>query len=56
MKLNDLQSKYESRIERVSRWLDETYGFKVYDNVSLAELYKAKADLDAQRELSLIHI
>ena len=50
MKLNDLQSKYESRIERVSRWLDETYGFKVYDNVSLAELYKVKADLDAQRE------
>tara|TARA_B100001094_G_scaffold333443_1_gene412393 strand:- start:4970 stop:5905 length:936 start_codon:yes stop_codon:yes gene_type:complete len=50
MKLNDLQSKYESRIERVSRWLDETYGFKVYDNVSLAELYKAKVDLDAQRE------
>ena len=50
MKLNDLTSNYETRIARVNRWLEETYGFKVYDKVSLEELYKAKADLDAQRE------
>ena len=50
MKLNDLTSNYEPRIARVNRWLEETYGFKVYDKVALEELYKAKADLDAQRE------
>lgn len=50
MKLNDLTSKYETRIARVNRWLEETYGFKVYDKVGLEELYKVKADLDAQRE------
>ena len=50
MKLNDLTSNYETRIARVNRWLEETYGFKVYDKVALEELYKAKADLDAQRE------
>jgi len=50
MKLNDLTSNYETRIARVNRWLEETYGFKVYDKVSLEELYKVKADLDTQRE------
>ena len=50
MKLNDLTSNYETRITRVNRWLEETYGFKVYDKVDLEELYKVKADLDTQRE------
>jgi len=50
MKLNDLQSTYESKISRINRWLEETYGFKVYDKVDVEKLYQVKAELDAQRE------
>ena len=50
MKLNDLQSNYETKISRINRWLEETYGFKVYDQVELEKLYKVKTELDLQRE------
>lgn len=50
MKLNDLQSTYESKMSRINRWLEETYGFKVYDKVDVEQLYQVKADLDAKRE------
>ncbi len=50
MKLNDLKSTYESRIARVNRWLEETYGFKVYDKVDVEKLYATKEHLDRQRE------
>ena len=50
MKLNDLQSTYETKMSRINNWLSETYGFKVYDQVELEKLYTVKANLDAQRE------
>ena len=50
MKLNDLQSTYESKMSRINRWLEETYGFKVYDKVDVEQLFQVKADLDAKRE------
>ena len=50
MKLNDLQSTYETKMSRINNWLEETYGFKVYDQVELEKLYTVKANLDAQRE------
>jgi len=50
MKLNDLQSNYETKISRINRWLEETYGFKVYDQVELQKLYQVKTELDLQRE------
>ena len=48
--LNDLQSNYETKISRINRWLEETYGFKVYDQVELQKLYQVKTELDLQRE------
>ena len=50
MKLNDLQTQYESKISRINRWLEETYGFKVFDQVEVEKLYQVKSELDAQRE------
>jgi len=50
MKLNDLQSTYETKMSRINNWLEETYGFKVFDQVELEKLYTVKANLDAQRE------
>ena len=38
MKLNDLQSTYETKMSRINNWLSETYGFKVYDQVELEKL------------------
>tara|TARA_Y100000593_G_scaffold15272_1_gene29638 strand:- start:5220 stop:6011 length:792 start_codon:yes stop_codon:yes gene_type:complete len=50
MKLNDLKSTYETKIARVNRWLEETYGFKVFDKVDIEKLYATKEQLDVQRE------
>jgi hypothetical protein len=50
MKLNDLQSTYETKISRINHWLEETYGFKVFDKIDVEKLFQVKADLDAQRE------
>tara|TARA_Y100001970_G_scaffold229271_1_gene284334 strand:+ start:282 stop:1136 length:855 start_codon:yes stop_codon:yes gene_type:complete len=50
MKLNDLKSTYETKMARVNRWLEETYGFKVYDKVDVEKLYATKEQLDIQRE------
>ena len=50
MNLNDLQSNYETKISRINRWLEETYGFKVYDQVELEKLYQVKTELDIKRE------
>tara|TARA_B100001027_G_scaffold202424_1_gene163169 strand:+ start:1179 stop:1973 length:795 start_codon:yes stop_codon:yes gene_type:complete len=50
MNLNDLQSNYETKISRINRWLEETYGFKVYDQVEVEKLFQIKDDLDIQRE------
>ena len=50
MKLNDLKSTYETKMARVNRWLEETYGFKVYDKVDVEKLYATKEQLDMQRE------
>jgi len=50
MKLNDLKSTYETKIARVNRWLEETYGFKVFDKVDVEKLYATKEQLDIQRE------
>ena len=50
MKLNDLQSTYETKISKINHWLQETYGFKVFDKIDVEKLFQVKADLDAQRE------
>jgi hypothetical protein len=50
MKLNDLKSTYETKIARVNRWLEETYGFKVFDKVDVEKLYATREQLDIQRE------
>ena len=51
MKLNDLQSTYQTKMSKINNWLAETYGFKVYDQVELEKLYTVKTNLDAQREV-----
>ena len=49
MKLNDLQSTYETKMSRINNWLSETYGFKVYDQV---ELEKSKRRERSQTRMS----